>query len=375
MAFLRNFLLETYFSRWEFNCRHNLCASDVQSMTISELLALAEPPDREAWDRLSLGYTESFGAPALLQEIADGYQSVSAEEVLCFAGAEEGIYCAMHALLGPDDHAVVVTPNYQSLETVALGICAVTGVPLDPAHGWALDLDRLTDSLRPNTRLVTVNFPHNPTGKLIPRSAQDELVAICRDRGIRLFSDEVYRLLEHDRARRLPPAIDVYEDALSLGVMSKSYGLPGLRIGWIACRDRELLVQMERAKHYLSICNSAPSEMLALIALKARHTILERNRALVAANLEILERFMADHHELFDWYTPDGGCIVFPRYLGTDGVEAFAARLVEETGVLLLPSSNFRSDLNEVLADRFRVGFGRADFPEGVEVWRRFIGG
>jgi aspartate/methionine/tyrosine aminotransferase len=130
---------------------------------------------------------------------------------------------------------------------------------------------------------------------------------------------------------------------------------------------------MERAKHYLSICNSAPSEMLSLIALKARETILEKNRLLVAANLQILERFMADHAGLFDWYTPDGGCIVFPRYMGAEGVEAFTARLVEEAGVLLLPSSNYHSELNEVPGDRFRIGFGRADFSEGIEAWRRFI--
>lgn len=373
MTALPDFRLETFFSRWEFTARYHLCASDMQSVSLSELLALATPQDREAWDRLHLGYTETFGAPALRETIASTYEHAQAADVLCFAGAEEGVYAAMHALLAADDHAVVVTPNYQSLETVPLSICAVTGVPLDPANGWDLDIAGVEQALRPNTRVVSINFPHNPTGKVIPRATFDGLVALCRERGIWLFSDEVYRLLEREPERRLPQAVDVYERGLSLGVLSKSYGLPGLRIGWIACRDRKLLTRMERIKHYLSICNSAPSEMLALIALRARETILARNRGIVARNLELLDAFMADHSDLFEWTTPDGGCIGYPRYLGRDGVEAFTERLVEQAGVLLLPARIYRSELCETPRDRFRIGFGRNNLAEGLEALRRFL--
>jgi aspartate/methionine/tyrosine aminotransferase len=311
----------------------------------------------------------------LREAIAATYDHVEPADVLCFAGAEEGIYAAMHALLARDDHAVVVTPNYQSLETVPIAICSVTGVPLDPDRGWALDLDAVRDALRPETRVVSINFPHNPTGKVIPRAVLDELIDLCRERGIRLFSDEVYRLLERDESIRLPAAVDVYERALSLGVMSKVYGLPGLRIGWIACKDRALLSRMERIKHYLSICNSAPSEMLATIALEAGDRILARNRALVADNLEVVDAFMADFPELFDWYTPDGACIAFPRYKGADGLEDFARRLVETAGVLLLPAGIFRSELGPTPQDRFRIGCGRSDLPESVDALRRFLEG
>jgi hypothetical protein len=189
---------------------------------------------------------------------------------------------------------------------------------------------------------------------------------LCRERGIWLFSDEVYRLIERDPALRLPQAIDLYERAISMNVMSKAYGMPGLRIGWLACKNRELLVRFERYKHYLSICNSAPSEVLARIALQARDQILERNRAIVRSNITEWNTFFAEFPQLFDWKVPDGGCVGFIRYKGADGVEAFTQRLVEESGVLFLPSSIYYSELNPVPTNYMRVGYGRSHVPEGI---------
>jgi aspartate/methionine/tyrosine aminotransferase len=239
-------------------------------------------------------------------------------------------------------------------------------VPLDAERGFDLDLDRFLAALRPNTKLVSINFPNNPTGRILPRASFDAVVEACRKQGIWLFSDEVYRLLERDPSLRLPQAVDLYERAISLNVMSKAYGLAGLRIGWLACKDRELLVRFERYKHYLSICNSGPSEALATIALKARERILERTRGIVNRNLALLDAFFAEHAPLFDWRGSDGGCVAFVRYRGKDGVEAFTERLVEEAGVLFLPASVFRSELNEVPSDFLRVGFGRTHVPEGL---------
>ena len=228
-------------------------------------------------------------------------------------------------------------------------------------------MDAVRAAIRPNTRLVSINFPNNPTGKIIPHASLDALITMCREQGIWLFSDEVYRLFERDESLRLPQAVDGYERAISLNVLSKAYGLPGLRIGWLACKDRELLARFERYKHYLSICNSAPSEALACIALGARDTILDRNRAIVSENRKALDRFFAKHSDLFEWHQPDGGCVAFIRYKGGDGVEAFTRRLVEESGVLLLPSSVFRSEIAEVPDDCVRIGFGHANVPEGLE--------
>lgn len=370
---MRDFALEVFFSTWEFAARHHLTASDAQSMTLGELLALGSDADRARFESLHLGYTRTWGATPLLEAIVGTYDGLGTEHLLCFAGAEEGLYVAMKVLLGPDDHAVVVTPNYQAAETIPLSICAVTGVPLDEASGWSLDLDRVKAALRPNTRLVSINFPNNPTGAVPPRAVFDALVELCRMRGLWLFSDEVYRLLERDPLRTLPQAADVYERGISLGVMSKAYGLPGLRIGWLACRDRAFLEACERYKHYLSICNSAPSEVLAEIALSARDTILERNRGIVRHNLALLGGFFAEFPDLFDWHPSDGGCVAFPRYKGAEGVEAFCQRLVEDSGVLLLPSSIYRSELGPVPQDRFRIGFGRMGMEEGLAAFRGWL--
>ena len=373
MTALPDFRLETYFSKWEFTARYHMCASDMESITLSELLAMAGPAERESFEKLSLGYTETYGAPPLRAAIAATYEGLEAEDILCFAGAEEGIYAAMLALLGPDDHAVVVTPNYQSLESLPASRCAVTGVVLREDEDWALDLEEVKAALNGKTKLIAINFPHNPTGKVISKDTLDGLVALARAQGIYILSDEVYRLLERDGDLRLPPVAALYERGLSLGVMSKSYGLPGLRIGWLACRDRKLLTRMERIKHYLSICNAAPSEALAIIALEAGERILARNRALIAENLDKLGRFFARYPDLFDWRVPDGGCIGYPRYKGPEGVESFCTRLVEESGVLLLPSSIYGSALTPVPQDRFRIGYGRLGIDEGLAAMGAFL--
>jgi aspartate/methionine/tyrosine aminotransferase len=370
---MRDFALEVYFSKWEFAAKYNLTGSDGENMTLAQLLALASPQDRAAFDDVSLGYTETFGAPMLRTEIARTYDTVSSEHLLCFAGAEEGIYVAMRVLLQPGDHAIVITPNYQAAETVPLGICEVTGVALDIERHWDLDIDLLRAALRPNTKLISINFPNNPTGKIIPRATFDAIVEICRARGLWLFSDEVYRLIERNPAMRLPQAVDVYERAISLNVMSKAYGLPGLRIGWLACKDRATLLKFEHYKHFLSICNSAPAEILARIALKAGAQILARNRKVVRDNLIVLGEFFADYAHLFDWREPDGGCVGFIRYKGREGVEEFTHRLVEESGVLFLPSSIYRSELGPVPDNCLRVGFGRSHVPAGVEALRRWL--
>jgi aspartate/methionine/tyrosine aminotransferase len=372
MPTLPDFRLETYFARWEFSARYHLTASDAQTLRVSELLELADDDGRARWESLALGYTETRGLPELRSAIAATYDSADADDVLCFAGAEEAIYLAMRTLLEPTDHLVVLTPNYQAAETIPLAVCEVTGIALRPEDGWALDVDAVERALRPNTRMVSVNFPNNPTGAVPSLEAWLRLVQLCDDRGITLFSDEVYRGLELDR-ETLPQATDLSGTALSLNVMSKAYGLPGLRIGWITCRDHTVLDKLERAKHYTTICNSAPSEVLALIALRAREHLLDRNQRIIAENLPVFTDFFARYPELFEFTPPDGGCVCFPRYLGADGVETMCAELVEQAGVLLLPSSIYSSELTSVPTDRFRVGLGRRDPSEALAAWADWL--
>ncbi len=370
---MRDFALERYFSKWEFSAKYHMTASDIESLSLSELLSMASPEDRNAFETLWLGYTQTYGHPELREEIAKTYDTASPSDIICFAGAEEGVYIAMRVLLSKADHAVVAVPNYQAAETIPLDICEVSGVPLDENDNWSLDIDRVRQEIRPNTRLISVNFPNNPTGAVLDRDRFNALVDLCRARGIYLFSDEVYRLVERDPSIRLPQAADVYEQGLSLNVMSKAYGLSGLRVGWIMTKDKALLLKMERYKHYLSICNSAPSERLAIIALKAKERILDRNRNLVNANAEKLTAFFSDFPDRFDWYRPDGGCVGFPRYKGPEGADQFCEDLVNKTGILLLPPKIYHSQLLTTPQDRFRIGFGRNHIDAGLEVFRTYL--
>jgi len=369
---MRNFVLETYFSKWEFEAKHHMTASDAQSITITQLLDMAELP-ADALSSLHLGYTETWGAPDLRRAIAETYDMMSAENILCFAGAEEGVYAAMRVLLDKDDHAIVIVPNYQAAETIPLEICSVSGVALDPDNNWHLSLDDIRKAIQPNTKLISVCFPNNPTGHIIPKDDYKALVEICRKHDLYLFSDEVYRGMELDVGKRIDQAADAYEKGLSLNVMSKAYGLPGLRIGWIASQDKDILLRLEQYKHYLSICNSAPSERLAVIALSVKDKLLRKNRALMQRNVKKLDAFFADYPELFEWQHPDGSCIGFPRFTGRGGVETFCQKLVEEEGVLLLPASIYESELMQAPKDRFRIGFGRDNIDDGLAAFRKYM--
>jgi aspartate/methionine/tyrosine aminotransferase len=364
-----DFQLERYFARYEFATRYILCASDVEGYALHDLLSLADTDSRTLWDRLTLGYTESAGLPALRAEVASLYESVRPEDVLMFAGAEEAVFLAMHALLGPGDHSVVAWPAYQSLYEVARSIGAsVALVQLKHERGWALDPAAIRRAIRPNTRLVVINYPHSPTGSLIDPDVFEEITTLCEERGITLFSDEVYRFLEHDPATTLPAAVDVSDHALSVGVMSKAFGLAGLRIGWIATHDDAVRRRLAALKDYTTICNSAPSEVLALIALRARDRVLERSRAIIQRNVPLLDEFFARHSDRLDWVRPRAGSVAFPRLLTGEDVDQFAARLVQTEGVLLLPGSRFGYPGNH-----FRIGFGRTDMPEALHRLDAFL--
>lgn len=373
MPLLPDFRLETHFSKWEFKARFHMTASDAESMSLPDLLAMASPEDRDGFENMWLGYTETYGAPDVRDAVAETFANQPRDNILCFAGASEGIFAANNVILDADSHAIAITPNYQSHETLPAAICEATGVALDAENNWELDVDKIAAAIRKNTRLLTINFPHNPTGAIPSLDTLMALVDLCRHHGIYILSDEIFNGLGHKDTQHLPYIADIYEKGLSLGVMSKSYGLPGLRIGWIACQDRDVLSKMERMKHYLSICNSGPSERLSIIALKNKDKILARNCAIVDENLPKWEAFFARHEDLFEWTRPDGSCMAYPRYKGPGGVDAFAQSLVEESGVLVLPSTIYSSDLGDTPTDRFRIGLGRKGLDEGIAAMEAHI--
>ena len=371
---IADFALERYFARWEFAVDHVLGASDVEGWSMAELLELADDEARSMWDGLRLGYTESTGHPLLRREIAALYESLEADDILVFAGAEEAVFCLMSTSLGAGDHVIVTWPGYQSLYEVARAAGAQVSLhALREEDGWSLDVDRLVRSFRAETRMVVVNAPHNPTGMLPSVEAWRRLESACADAGIRLVADEVYRFLEHDATETLPAGADLDGRAVSLGVMSKSFAMAGLRIGWLATRDRAVLDRCARMKDYTTICSSAPSEVLALIGLRARERVLARSRDIVAANLAVVDEFFARRADSFTWVRPRGGSIGFPRLVagGQAGSSAdrFAAQLIESTGVLILPSSTFGFG-----DSHFRIGLGRTDLPVAIEKLEAFLG-
>lgn len=362
------FALERYFARYEFSARYLLSSSDCESLSLGELLALADPEAYKLWLEMNLGYTESQGHPLLRGSIAETYSQMAADNILVLV-PEEGIFLLMHALLKPGDHVVCTFPAYQSLFEVARSIgCQVdTWEPLEK-QGWVFDVGQLERRLRSSTKLVVVNFPHNPTGFLPSRAEYERIVEIVRERGIHLLSDEMYRYLEIEPGSTLPAGCDLYEKAISLAGLSKSYGLPGLRIGWIATKDTDLLQHTALLKDYTTICSSAPSEVLALIALRARHTILEQQLKRVRANLSHLDAFFERNRGYFVPNRPLGGSICFPRMLGVPDTDQFCRQLVERTGIMLVPSSMFLYGDQHV-----RIGFGRQDLPDVLDRFERYL--
>jgi aspartate/methionine/tyrosine aminotransferase len=344
-----------------------LSSSDAESVSIADLLAF-EPDAAERLFGQRLGYTESAGAPELREVVASIYDTILPDDVVVVAAAEEGVFTAYHALLEPGDHVVVETPCYESALEVARSAGAdVSTWSRSGGDGWAYDLDALVRALRPDTRMVYVNTPHNPTGTLMPGNLLDRIVELCTECGAWLFCDEVYRELEHDPVDRLPAACDLYTRALSLGSMSKTYGLPGLRLGWLACRDRNTLARIVDLKHYTTICSSAPSELLSSLALRHRSALADRNRGIVLANLPLLDGFFERHAERFSWVRPTAGPIGFPRLSDVGDTTGFCERLVAEAGVLLLPGAVYDEP------GHVRIGFGRANMPEALARLEQWI--
>jgi aspartate/methionine/tyrosine aminotransferase len=358
---LEPFALERFFARHEFQAAHLLCASDCETFSVGELLAM-EPGAGAAFAALRLGYSETAGNPELRRQIAGLYRGIAADDILVFAGAEEAIFIFMNAVLNAGEHLFVHSPCYQSLAAVAAGNgCEVTKWEADQENGWEPDLELLERPGRAATRALVVNFPHNPSGYLPGRDFFERLLRLAAAKNWLLFSDEVYRFLEYDPGNRLPAACELYENGVSLGVMSKAFGLAGLRLGWVACRNRGILGKMAEFKDYTTICNAAPSEFLASLALRHHEEILERNREIIVRNLDLLRDFMRGHEKYFSWQEPQAGPVAFPRVNFAAASDDFCAGLLEERGVLLLPGRLFAA-----APAQLRIGFGRRDFGPGL---------
>jgi aspartate/methionine/tyrosine aminotransferase len=355
------FKLERFFARYEFNTKYLLCTSDCEAMSVAELLALEEG-SAQKFQQTWLGYTESQGSPGLRAEICKLYETMQPEQILIHTGAQEAIFLFMFAAFKEYDHVIVHSPAYQSLAEVARAAgCDVSPWRAREDNGWSLDLDELRHLMRTNTKAIIINTPHNPTGYLMSRTDYETLHQFAETNKLLLFSDEVYRESEYDPAARLPAACDLGEYAVSLGVTSKTYGLAGLRIGWIATQNKKIYEKMASLKDYTTICNPAPSEFLAEVAMRNRQKLIARNLGIIRQNVAVIDDLFAGHPDLFSWVRPQAGSMAFPRYLGGN-VETFCDELVQEAGILLLPGSMYDDSQNH-----FRLGLGRKNLPEAVE--------
>ena len=361
---ITDFKLERYFAAYEFKVRYLLSASDCEALTLAELLAMADPATLDLWRDLSLGYTESQGHPLLREEVARLYSGIAPDETL-IATPEELIFIAMNVLLAPGDHVIATFPGYQSLYEVAGALGAtVTRWALTPgASGWQLDLAALERSITPRTRLLVINFPHNPTGHLPTAAELDAIIALARRHSLHIFSDEMYRLLEYDPADRLPSVADLYERGIALSGLSKSFALPGLRIGWLATHDRDFLARAAAFKDYTTICSSAPSEVLGIMALRSRERIVARNLAIIRANLALAEQFFAAHSGAFRWLPPRAGSVAFPQLIGSTPAADFCRDVLDAKSLMILPGDVFDFGGNHV-----RIGLGRRNFGEALGV-------
>jgi aspartate/methionine/tyrosine aminotransferase len=359
---LEPFVLERYMAPREFRARRSLCSSDCESLSMAEVVAAADPAARELWRDLRLGYTDTLGHPLLRREIASLYRGVDVEQVIEVV-PEEGIFLAMTALLSPGDHVVVTWPAYQSLHSVARAIgCRLTPWRPEDDETWRFDPARLRELVADGARLVVVNFPHNPTGWLPDAAEMAEIATIAEAAGAWLFCDEMYRMLEHDPADRLPSAAELGGRTIVLSGLSKAFGAPGLRVGWLVASEPRLLARVAELKDYTTICGSAPSEVLALMVLRARDHIVARNRDLIRRNLDALDGALARVPGALRWSRPRAGSVGLAGLVVESSASRLCDDLLAETGILLLPSTMFDHGDRHV-----RLGFGRADFADGID--------
>lgn len=364
------FETEHFFAKYEFNTPYQLCNSDCESITIKTLLDMADM-SLEQFGRHTLGYTESQGDPHLRELIAAAYTDIQPDDVLVLGTPIEGIYLAARTLLEPDDEVIVLTPAYDALINLFEHVVGMDSVKkwafYATPSAWELRLDDLRSLITSKTKMVVVNFPHNPTGYLPAQTMQRELVDIVEEHNLWLFSDEMYFGLVHSGTQTIPSTADVTQKSIVLSGLSKTYGLPGLRTGWLIVQDSALRDRLMNWKFYTSICPPAPSEFLAIAAMRVWEQLRDKNIAQIEHNLALVEPFFDRWPELFTWRRPMASSVALVGY-NVPSVQAVADRLVEEAGVLIQPAGMLGSDDHHM-----RMGFGRTKFGEALAHFEEWL--
>ena len=366
---LKDFAIERYFAKYEFSAKYMLSSSDCDGFSMAEVLSLASEAENNDWLNLKLGYTETRGSIPLRKAIQKHYQNIELDEIIVTSPGEAN-FVLMNVILSKGDEVVCMAPMYQSLYQIAkdIGCTLKLWKPTESNGDWTYSMSDFENLVSKNTRLVIVNFPHNPTGFSPNLEQYDRLIKVCRNNDVYVFSDEMYRFLDHRPGPCLPSMSDLYEKSISLWGTSKTFGLAGLRIGWLTSKDKMILQKIENFKDYLSICSSAPSEILATIALNNLDYFLKRNLDKIAKNILLFSKFQHKHPSLFDFSPPLTSSTAFIKLHLDETAENFAQKLVEETGIMLLPSEAF-----EYGDQHARIGFGRENFPEVLDVLDAYL--
>lgn len=364
------FQTEHFFAKYEFNTPYQLCNSDCETITVGELLQIAEV-SMDEFQAVSLGYTESQGQPELRQQIANCYQNVHADEVIELNAPIEGIYLAARAMLNPDDKVVVLTPAYDALVNLFAHIVGEENVlkwEFQPTEDeWSLDIAQLEAYLEMKPKLLVVNFPHNPTGYVPAPEQWQEIISLVEDHDMHLFCDEMYTGLWNESTASISSAVELTDKAIVLSGLSKTYGLPGLRSGWLVVKDEELRANILNWKFYTTICPPSPVEFLASAALKVKDQLRERSQQQIKHNLALAEAFFADRMDLFTWRRPRGGSTALVE-MDVPSVSAFAEKMAAEAGVLIQPATTLGA------SDRFfRLGLGRVNFGDALAQFSLYL--
>lgn len=370
------FELERWMTAWELDVDFDIAESGMLPLSLREVLDLlpagvARDTERQL-HQTPLGYSEARGSARLRTALAATYARATPDDILVTTGAIEANYLLFTTLLSPGDHVVAVSPAYQQLHSVPRAIGAeVTLWDVRTPDGFRYDLDKLESLLRPDTRLIVINAPHNPTGAMLDESDLRRIVELADRSNAWILSDEAYRWLEHPGGRTLPsPLHDFSERAISVGTMSKSFGLPGLRLGWFAA-NAELAGKAWALRDYVSLSPAKLSDAIASAVIEHREPILARNGAIIEANLACARKWFASHADLASWTEPLAGLLAMMRYTADVESMELANGLARDVRVMLAPGVTFGME------GYLRIGIGqRPDiFAEGLERTSAYLAG
>jgi aspartate/methionine/tyrosine aminotransferase len=329
--------------------RYNLTESSMADEPLRPLLDEATPD----LERIALQYTDHRGSAELRGLIAADTPGASADDVLLTPGAAAALFIVATSLLEPTDHLVVARPNYGSnIETPRAIGCDIAYLDLSFEDGYRVDPDRIAALMTSRTRLVSLTCPHNPTGAVMDEATLRRVVSLVEERGARLLVDETYRDMTYGQP--LPVAAGLSRRAVSVSSLSKTYGMPGLRTGWIVCRDPQLMDSFLAAKEQIVLADSVVDQALALAAYRRRPARLPAVRATIAHRLAIVREWVAGQGDL-EWVEPGGGVVCFPRMragLEVD-VDRFYRLLNERYGTYVGPGPWFEQSRRHM-----RIGFG-----------------